>query len=550
MLLVQLARRSPVLLVAPPGTAARGAGALVRNVAVRSASTSSSPIVSAIPGITEKYESLCDRLKEINQLSGAVAILGWDEQTMMPPGAASSRGQQKAALAAIIHEKQTDENLASLIQELQEGKHLNCEFARANCRDAKRDYDLESSKSKEMAKLEAELEADCFNTWVTARKENDWKAMEPKLKKMFDLKREIAKATRPDLPTYDGALDAFERGMPSSKLDSIFSQLKKDLVPLVKEVTSAKGYKIPPELKDHDFDVKKQAEMCIEIAKDIGFDISRGRFDVSAHPFTGGVGPSDVRITTRYSPKNWAEGLGGTIHEVGHALYEQGRSMEHQDLPVSRALSMGVHESQSLLWERMVFQGRPFWDYATPIIHKYFPHTKDITADELYKAVNHVQPGLIRTEADELTYPLHIMLRYNLEKSLMEDSVDVSCLPKIWNEDMKRSLGVSVPSDADGVMQDVHWNVGAIGYFPSYTLGAMMAVQFYNEAKKQIPDLESKISKGEFGPLKDWLNQKVHQVGSLYASPDELLIAVTGKPLDAGCFMEYLQEKYSKLYSL
>mmetsp|Transcript_28090 Transcript_28090/g.39231 ORF Transcript_28090/g.39231 Transcript_28090/m.39231 type:complete len:246 (-) Transcript_28090:104-841(-) len=244
------------------------------------------------------------------------------------------------------------------------------------------------------------------------------------------------------------------------------------------------------------------------------------------------------------------EGIGGTIHEVGHALYEQGRSQLQQDLPVSRALSMGVHESQSLLWERMVFQGKAFWEYATPIIHKYFPHTKDVSATEFYQAVNRVQPGLIRTEADELTYPLHIMLRYGLEKALIEGGTSVAELPRKWNAEMKASLDIDVPSNAMGCLQDVHWSVGAIGYFPSYSLGAMMAAQFYEAAKKAIPDLEEQIAKGNFTPLKAWLNENIHSVGSLYESPDELLTVVTGKPLDTGIYMKYLREKYSELYSL
>eukprot|EP00466_Bigelowiella_natans_P004101 jgi/Bigna1/57304/fgenesh1_pm.9_\ len=361
------------------------------------------------------------------------------------------------------------------------------------------------------SKREAELEAESFNAWVQARKDDDFNGFEPKLKEMFQLKK--------------------ERGMPSTRLDDIFGELKKDLVPLVKSVIDAGDMKLPAALTDAAWPVDTQAELCLEIAKDLGFDTERGRFDVSVHPFTGGVGPSDVRITTRYNEKNWMEGIGGTIHEVGHALYEQGRSQLQQDLPVSRALSMGVHESQSLLWERMVF--------------------KDVDAMEFYRAVNRVQPGLIRTEADELTYPLHIMLRYGLEKAMLEGETTVAELPSKWNAEMKESLDIDVPSNAMGCLQDVHWSVGAIGYFPSYSLGAMMAAQFYEAAKKAIPDLEEQIAKGNFSPLKTWLNENVNpHVGSLDESPDELLTVVTGKPLDTAIYMKYLREKYSELYSL
>ena len=295
--------------------------------------------------------------------------------------------------------------------------------------------------------------------------------------------------------------------------------------------------------------VTRQAEMCKEIAAAIGFDFTRGRMDVSVHPFTGGSHPTDVRITTRYS-ENWIEGVAGTIHECGHAMYEQGRSKEHRDLPVSEALGMAAHESQSLLWERMVGQSLAFWEWAAPIVHKYFPHTASCTPQDFYRAVNIVKPSLIRVDADEVTYPLHVILRFEIERDLFSGKVSVEDLPSVWNTRMEEYLGVVPPSDKEGVLQDVHWSGGAFGYFPSYSLGAMMATQLYEQAKAEMPSLEDDIRKGEFAPLKKWLNGKVHDKGSMPGSADALLESVTGKPLDPSIFMRYLTDKYTALYQL
>jgi len=300
---------------------------------------------------------------------------------------------------------------------------------------------------------------------------------------------------------------------------------------------------------DH-WDVASQEALCREISEAIGFDMSSGRLDVSTHPFTGGPHPTDVRITTRYSTDNWKDGVTGTVHEVGHALYEQGRNSAYADLPVSRALSMGVHESQSLLWERMVFLNRAFWDYATPIFHKHFPHTKDCTADDFYAVMNLVEPGFIRVDADEVTYPLHVILRFEIEKAFFDGSLDVESLPTVWNQKMKDLLGLDVSNDAEGCLQDIHWSIGAFGYFPSYSLGAMMATQIFEAAKREMPALEENISNGQFSELKQWLNTNIHETGSLIDNPDELLENVTGSKLDPTIFVSYLRKKYSFLYGL
>eukprot|EP00611_Tribonema_gayanum_P022629 TRINITY_DN4582_c0_g1_i1.p1 TRINITY_DN4582_c0_g1~~TRINITY_DN4582_c0_g1_i1.p1 ORF type:complete len:607 (-),score=157.70 TRINITY_DN4582_c0_g1_i1:343-1935(-) len=521
------------------------------------------PVTQSKESITNAYGKLCDRLREIDRLNGVQAVLGWDEQVMMPSGAAKARSMQKSALAGAVFEKRTAAALGALLNEFRQADTtdvLGAEKA-AVVRDAIRDFDHEMRKSKDMAAREAELEGRAYHAWVKARKENDWPAFAPLLSEMVDLKTEVAAATRPEMGVYDANIDVFERGMSRERLAEVFTELKAGLTPLLSAILDkikadgdslgdSSGALSPSPA----WEVKKQEALCRQIAEKLGFNLDHGRLDVSPHPFTSGFHPTDVRITTRYS-ENWIEGIAGTVHEVGHALYEQGRrggtgDDDFDGLPISKALSMGVHESQSLLWERMVFLGRPFWKFATPLFHEHFPHTAECTSEDFYRAVNKVSPGLIRVNADEVTYPMHIILRFELEQALFSGDLKVADVPAWWNKAMKDTLGVEVPSDAQGCLQDVHHAAGAFGYFPSYTLGAIMACQFYEAAKRAIPDLEDKIASGDFKPLKEWLNQNIHSIGSLYDSPDKLLEVVTGERLDPMALVRHLTRKYSELYKL
>merc|ERR1719446_941286 len=313
---------------------------------------------------------------------------------------------------------------------------------------------------------------------------------------------------------YDGALDQFERGMTASRLDAIIA--KKAAEPECDAPHPALAF-------GAQWTVAEQEKLCREVAADMGYSFENGRMDVSTHPFTGGAGPTDVRITTRFSD-NWAEGFGATVHETGHALYEQGRDLSEEGagLPSSAALSMGTHESQSLLWERMVLQSRPFWDYVTPKFHERFPFTKEASAEDFYRSYNRVSPGRIRVEADEVSYPLHVVLRYEIERSLFKGDLEIEQIPQLWKDRMKSDLGVEVPDDAQGCLQDIHWSFGAVGYFPSYTLGAIAAVQIFEAAQRDIGEesLSKSIAAGEFKPLREWLREKIHKRGSVLASPD------------------------------
>ncbi|CAM9486448.1 unnamed protein product [Ascophyllum nodosum] len=544
---------------------------------------------AATTGQRELYEQLCGKLREVERLGGVEGLLTWDEQAnktfvfpgptfklaqvMMPPGGAASRANQKAALAGVIHEKKVDEGLGEVLRRLEDCGQSTSELSPlevAVVRDAARDYRHETRKSKDLAAKEAEIESKGYGVWVEAKGKGDWPSFAPIMREMVDVKREVAVATRPELGgaggggAYDGCLDRFERGMSAARLREVFDELKNALVPLLRDIqakveeekeSGAGSERFPTALHGgKQWGEDEQAALCRDIAERLGFEMKNGRLDVSVHPFTGGPSPSDVRITTRFS-SNWVEGISGTVHEVGHALYEQGRpGGEAEDLPVSRALSMGVHESQSLLWERMVFLSRPFWSFAAPLVHARFPHTEGIDAEAFYRGLNRVEPGAIRVDADEVTYPLHVILRrveFEIEQGLMDGSLAVDDIPAAWTSKMKELLGVDVSGDdAKGCLQDVHWSVGAIGYFPSYTLGAVMACQFFEAARKALPDLDDQLASGNFEPLKNWLNREVHEKGSLFDSPDELLRNVTGEVLQPKALIDHLRSKYADLYGL
>jgi len=533
-----------------------------RSVLLMNARSASGVTVGGTTSAAQSYEKLKGLLREVSALSEIQGILGYDEQVFMPPGAAASRAAQKGALAKILHDKSTGVEMKEAIDGVRgRADEFDDARIRANIRDAVDGFDKEARKSSEMAMKEAKLESEANQAWAAARKASDFSLFAGKLTEIFDLKKEVAAITRPTLSDepYNGALDAFERGMRAERLDEIFDELRAGLVPLLDAINAKKAadpsVDAPhPSLEYGDrWDTEAQAMLSRDVAARMGYSFENGRLDVSTHPFTGGAGPQDVRMTTRYS-SNWAEGFGATIHETGHALYEQGRNVgeEGSGLPSSQALSMGVHESQSLLWERMVLQSKEFWHFAAPLFHKRFPFTASASAEDFYRSYNRVSPGCIRVEADEVTYPLHVILRYDIERRLFAGEMSVDDVPEYWVSRMKSDLGVDVPDDAQGCLQDIHWSFGAVGYFPSYTLGAIMAVQIFNAAKAELGDAELKaqIARGEFQPLREWLREKVHSVGSVHSSPDELLTSIAGEVVSPTPFLEYLTAKYSELYDL
>jgi carboxypeptidase Taq len=495
------------------------------------------------------YEDLVEKLEEISRLGGIMSTIHWDQEVIMPSGAAESRAKQISALAGVIHERATDARLGECLGKLHsEGPSVFDSKEWCNIREAKRDYDMETKVPKRLVQEMAELGSRGHAVWADARKDNKFSDFAPVLKRFMELKKQWAKCVFPDLAPYDANIDNFERGTTMAEITPIFERLKSELIPLIKSVQD----KPQPDISflQGTFPVDKQEALGKQISTELGFSFDQGRMDVSIHPFCGGGHPTDVRITTRYKDSDFVESLYAVIHETGHGLYEQGRMAEGRDLPVSKTLTMGIHESQSLFWERMIAQSKPFCSRYLDTFRATFPENLNgVSADAMYEAINTCKPSFIRVEADELTYPLHVILRFEIEKGLFDGSMAVDDLPQIWNEKMVNYLGVKPPTDTLGVLQDVHWSGGAFGYFPSYTLGAMYACQFYRTLVREVPDTEKHIESGDFSPIKNWLNEKIHRQGRLY-SPQELVQRVTGEPLNPDHFIDYLKTKYNAVYQL
>ena len=507
---------------------------------------------------TPSFQQLEAKLQQISALKQAQAVLHYDQLVFMPeaPETADARGKQLAAMATIIHEKSTDPSLGELLASIQEtiAKVDHDDDQRRLLQLATKEYHKQTKIPAELEARRASLSASSYNAWVKARQNNDFESYAPTLQLCFDTAKETAQALlvgmnqqtpNDNLSLYDVLLDEYEQGMSATRIDEIFQEIKETLVPLIQRVLASTH---KPDISclsgKKPFPLDKQKEMNRRIVTQLGFDETHGRIDVSVHPFTTSFSPADVRITSRFSTDEWYQGLAGSIHEGGHAMYEQ--NVGPSGTPLDEALSMGCHESQSLFWERHVGLSKPFWKYASPLLKEYL----DIDDDPMvvYGAVNHVSPSFIRVEADELTYPLHVILRYNIERDILEGKLAVKDLPARWNGEMKELLNVEVPDDSKGCLQDVHWPSLAIGYFPTYLLGSATAAQLAHYCQKDIPDFDAKVEAGEFAEIKSWLTEKVHKHGRRYSSLDLLLEDQLGERLNPKYFLDYLTNKYTELY--
>jgi carboxypeptidase Taq len=509
---------------------------------------------------SEAYSKLIQELKTITQLQRASAVLGYDQLVFMPQHADTSieRAAQMAALASVVHEKSTNPKLLEWMDQAmidlnnikdEDGDSNKGLEEEASILELERKSFLETQRvPTELASKAAMLSSSAYSAWVNARKASDFGMFAPVLQDCFETSMAINKAKRGDTDhsLYTQMLDEFETGMDPQRINDMFDEIQQALVPLIANVLASKT---PPSNKplQGTFDLDKQKELNQKIVRQIGFKEEFGRIDVSVHPFTTSFSPSDVRITSRFREDEWYQGLAGTVHEGGHAIYEQ--NLKSSALSIDTALSMGTHESQSLFWERHIGLSKPFWTWATPMLHEAFDDF-DYSADQVYCAVNSVSQSLIRVEADELTYPLHVILRYNIERDVVEGKLDVKDIPERWNQGMKELLDIDVPSDNKGCLQDVHWSALAIGYFPTYLLGAVAAAQLDHYCRQDIPDFEAKIAKGEFSEIQQWLTQKIHRHGRRYKSLDALLEAQLGEKLNPKYFVEYLTTKYSELYQI
>jgi carboxypeptidase Taq len=499
----------------------------------------------------QAYEELIQHFKEYSLLGACASLLGWDERTYMPRGGSVHRAEQMALLARLAHEKLTAPRLGRLLAEV-EGSRLIREPdspPAVNVREIRRLHDRAVKLPRKLVEELARTTTQAQGVWQEARRTNDFAAFRPWLEKIVQLKREEAAAIGFEDQPYDALLDEYEPGATSREVAQVFASLRKELTPLV-EAILASGRKPRREILHREFPVEQQEAFGKEAAQAIGFTFDSGRLDTTTHPFCSGIGPGDCRITTRYNPKFFNESFFGILHEAGHGIYEQGLDAEAAGTPMGSPASLGIHESQSRLWENQVGRGRAFWEHFFPRARQVFPEAlRRVSLDDFLFAINDVQPSFIRVEADEATYNLHIILRFELEQALIRGDLQPADVPSAWNEKLRASFGLTPPDDVKGCLQDIHWSMGGIGYFPTYTLGNLYAAQFMDKARRDLGDLDADFRRGDFGPLKNWLNEKIHRSGQRYRAP-ELCKAVTGKALSHKPLMTYLRNKYAPLYGI
>ncbi len=499
----------------------------------------------------ESYTALLTRSREASVLNSCASLLGWDERTYMPRKGSAHRGEQMALLARLTHEMTTSPAIGELLSAV-EGSDLvrdPLSDAAVNVREIRRAYDRAVKLPQRLVEELARVSTRAQQVWQEARKADDFEAFRPWLEKIVALKREEAQAVGFDGVPYDALLDEYEPGARTAEITRVFAALREELAPLVQAIASS-GRKAPREILEREYPVERQQAFGRAAASAIGFDFDAGRLDVTTHPFCSDIGPGDCRITTRYNPRFFNESFFGILHESGHALYEQGLPAEHHGTPRGSHASLGIHESQSRLWENQVGRGWAFWEHFFPKARQTFPESlRDVKPDDFYFAINDVRPSYIRVEADEATYNMHIILRFELEQGLVSGDLKPADVPAAWDEKFRRSFGLTPPTRREGCLQDIHWSFGGIGYFPTYTLGNLYAAQFMEAARRDLGDVDGDFRRGEFGRLKGWLNEKVHGQGQRWRAA-ALCEQVTGRPLGHEPLLAYLRGKYGPLYGV
>jgi carboxypeptidase Taq len=499
----------------------------------------------------EVYEQLVRHARETALLVSTEAVLGWDEQTLMPPAAANYRAEQITLLAGLAHERRTDPRFGEWLAQLENSELATDRYSQsgATIRELKRQYDKRVNLPQTLVKELARTSVLAQQAWVTARKNNDFPSFKPLLEKMFALKREQADAQGHTGCRYDALLDDFEPGEITSRVAVVLDTLRERLVPLIAAI-GASGRSPNTEILERHYPLVAQQQFGKFAAEKIGFDFERGRLDVTPHPFTSGLGPHDCRITTRYDEHFFSTAFFAILHEAGHGIYEQGLEPESFGLPPGETLSLGIHESQSRMWEIQVGRSRAFWEYFFSRGQAAFPAALGgEKLDDFYRAIHDVRPTLIRVEADEATYNLHILIRFELERAIIDDELRVTDLPGAWNEKYRQFLGITPPNDADGVLQDIHWSSGLIGYFATYSLGNMYAAQLFAQADRDLGGLAAQFARGEFIPLRDWLRREIHQHGACYTAA-QLIERVTGSALSPEPMISQLHRKLDPIYGL
>jgi carboxypeptidase Taq len=497
------------------------------------------------------YDELVSMLREVATLRSVGAVLDWDEQTHLPSRGAEHRANQASLVARLAHERFTAPRIGELLDAVA-GSPLASDpesDAAVNVREGRRSYDrarkLPSSLVEEMARTTVMGQ----HAWAEAKKKSHYPTFEPWLGKILVLKRKEAACVgfAATGNPYDALLDEYEPGATAADIRRVFESLRGPLVELIGRIVDSPR-KAPVEILERRYPKDAQEKLATEAAAAVGFDFEAGRLDTSVHPFCSGFGPGDTRMTTRYDERDFGNAFFGVLHETGHGLYDQGLPAEHFGTPRGDAVSLGIHESQSRMWENLVGRSRAFWRFFLPKVRQAFPEAAaNVGEDEWVFAVNDVRPSFIRTESDEATYNLHVLLRFELEQALLRDEVKTKDIPSIWNERMRQYLGVNPPDDARGCLQDIHWSGGMVGYFPTYTLGNLYAAQFFEQARQDLGDVDAMFTRGEFAPLLGWLRDKIHRHGKRYTGP-QLVRKVTGKDLSAEPLLRHLRRKAADFY--
>ena len=496
-------------------------------------------------------EKLINTVKEISVLNSCGALLGWDERTYMPPEGTMNRARQHSLLSGMVHEQFTSPEVGRLLEEIENSNILDDPLSpeAVNVRELRRYYDKAVKIPKSLVEEISKTTTLAQQVWIEARKKSDFAMFSSWLAKITDLKRQKAEAVGYEKEPYDAMLDDFEPGETAENITKVFKSLRQDLVELVGAVTNSSKQ---PDISiiEREYPVDRQTIFGEAASAAIGFNFNSGRIDITTHPFCTTIGAGDVRITTRYNPNHIGQALFGILHESGHGMYEQGLDRQYSGLPMGEAISLGIHESQSRMWENMVGRSKPFWSYFFPRAQQIFREAlSDVNLDDFYFAVNHVKPSFIRVEADEATYNLHILLRFEIEHAIFAGELKTDDIPGVWNEKFKEYFGITPPNDAIGCLQDIHWASGLMGYFPTYTLGNLYAAQFFAKAKEELGDLDDQFARGSFEGLLNWLREKIHRHGQRYRAND-LVKHVTGKPLNHEYLINYLREKYKPLYGI
>ncbi|WP_202079928.1 carboxypeptidase M32 [Caldalkalibacillus salinus] len=503
------------------------------------------------PQIKEALDSFKTLDQKITYFEELLGVVSWDLQIDAPKKGRQQRSNAIGALSTEVFELSMSDEMGACLDTLSspEAQDQLDEVTRATVRVRKREYDKSKRIPADLYKEFVILTSNAHDIWEEARKTNNFEHYRPTLEKIVDITRQFADIYGYDTHPYNALLDNYEPGLTVETLDPLFKDLREKTIQLLDRIQQS-PHQPRKEIFEQSFDIEKQKAFNLFVLPQLGYDMDAGMMAESAHPFATGLNTNDVRITTRYLENNMRSAIFGTIHECGHALYEQGIDSEYEGTALREGTSMGIHESQSRFLENMVGRSQAFWSYFYNDLKTYFPQQfEDVSLEDFSRAINTVEPSLIRVEADELTYNLHIMIRYEIEKGLLSGDIEVKDLPQVWNEKMEEYLGVVPPNDADGVLQDVHWSFGGFGYFPSYALGNLYAAQFMNQMKQDIPNLNDVIEKGAFHTIREWLKKHIHTHGKLY-TPNELVQRVTGEELNAKYLTDYFEEKYADVYRL